>query len=412
MNRYRRQPMGYQRFKEFVVGKTTTEQDPKKPFDEEDLPKRRPDGFSLLRARNSLLMLPFVHIYNKLRYTMAARLIGVAFCIALLLTGSWLAVMKRQVEQQERQLMEKNLVIAVMGKDDVEGMGRSDTLILVNVMYQDKKVNILSIPRDSRVPIRRTHDDGTTYFKFSKINHALRWGGVSLTKETVERYLGIKIDYHFIISYGLFVELIDIIGGVPIEIEKRMYYVDRAGGLTIDLRPGFQILDGNRSLQYVRFRHDRHGDIGRIARQQKFIKALAARVKSGKILYRLYDQASELLAHISTDIPIKMALLLLKQFRTFNMEDLKVKTLPGKEQALPLSPGGKKKFSFYVSSKQEVESTVNDWFLAIKEKDKRVRANSMAFPNLDDYIKGVDETKSTTSSVASSKSTTITSNAN
>ena len=411
MNRYRRRPMGYQRFKEFVVGKATTDEDPKKPFDEEDLPKRRPDGFSLLRARNSLLMLPFVHIYNKLKYTMAARLIGVAFCVALLLTGSWLAVMKRQVEQQERQLMEKNLVIAVMGKDDVEGMGRSDTLILVNVMYQDKKVNILSIPRDSRVPIRRTRDDGTTYFKFSKINHALRWGGVSLTKETVERYLGIKIDYHFIISYGLFVELIDIIGGVPIEVEKRMYYVDRAGGLTIDLRPGYQILDGNRSLQYVRFRHDRQGDIGRIARQQKFIKALAARVKSGRILYRLYDQASELLAHISTDIPIKMALLLLKQFRTFKVENLKVKTLPGNERALPMRPGGKRKFSFYVSTKKQVESTVNDWFLAIKEKEKRVKANSMAFPNLEEYVKGEEASNSTTS-VASTAKTTITSNVN
>ena len=205
--------MGYERFKKFVLGKRIAPSAKEIVLSDRELPANSVSTFTLIRGKTSLLWLPFSFVFNKLRYNFAARVFGILICIAIILTGSWLAVVQKRVAKKEEWLAsKKNLVIALMGKDDVEGMGRSDTLILINVKYDDKKINMLSIPRDSRVPIRRINSNGVTYFRFSKINHALRWGGVDLTKETVERYLGINIDYHLIISYGLFVELIDFIG--------------------------------------------------------------------------------------------------------------------------------------------------------------------------------------------------------
>jgi LCP family protein required for cell wall assembly len=378
--------MGYERFKNFVSGKNIAPSARDIVLNEREFPKNSVSTFTLIREKTSLLWLPFIFIFNKLRYNFAARILGIVICIAIILTGSWLAVVQKRVSEKQEWLADKNnLVIALMGKDDVEGMGRSDTLILVNVKYDDKKINMLSVPRDSRVPIRRINSDGTTYFRYSKINHALRWGGVDLTKDTVERYLGINIDYHFIISYGLFVELIDFIGGIPLDVEKRMYYVDRAGGLTIDLREGYQILDGNRALQYVRFRHDKMGDIGRIERQQKFIKAAVAHVKKPEVFMTLVRHAPELLKHISTDVPIELVPPLLYKFKDMKIQDIKVKTLPGTEKSLPVVPGGKTKGSFYVSSKAEVEETINNWFLEVKEGEARCKPNDLAF------IEGADD---------------------
>jgi len=402
--------MGYERFKNFVTGKKVTPSAREIVLNEKEFPKGGVSGFSLLYQKTSILYLPFKYIYNKLRYNFAARVLAVIVCIGLILTGSWLTVIKHNVEKKEEWLASKeNLIIALMGKDDVEGMGRSDTLILVNVKYDQKKINMLSIPRDSRVPIKRVNSKGKSYFKFSKINHALRWGGVDLTKDTVERYLGVNVDYHLIISYGLFVELIDFMGGIPLEVEKRMYYVDRAGGLTIDLRKGYQILDGNRALQYVRFRHDRHGDIGRITRQQKFIKAAVAHVKKPEVFMMLVRHAPELLKHISTDLPLDMVPPLLYRFKDMNIKDIQVKTLPGTEKTLPVVEGSKKMSSYYVSSESQVEKTVNDWFLQIKDGEKRVVPHKMVFTHFSPAKapeKSDDTSKESSLSTKSSNKTT------
>jgi len=378
----RRRPLGYRRFKEFVIEKALSIRGEAREtdFTEEDLPPRRPTGLDQLRRRTSFLWFPFVHFYNKVRYTWVAKALGGVLCVILVMSGTWLAVMHQRVNQQNRWLAgRKNLIIAVLGKDDVEGHGRSDTLILFNVRYHEKKMNVLSIPRDSRVPIDKPGAGGEVRQVFSKANHALRWGGVGLTKVTIERYLGIDIDYHFLISYGLFVEIIDFIGGIPIEVGKRMFYVDRAGGLTIDLQKGFQILDGNRSLQYVRFRHDGQGDIGRIQRQQKFIRAAVEHIKKPRNFLRLVRHAPELLKHISTDIPLELSLLLLYHFKDIDLTHLRTKTLPGEEMTLPVRVGSTTKLSYYVSTKKQVDTTVNDYFLEVAEGEVRAKPWPGAF---------------------------------
>ena len=113
---------------------------------------------------------------------------------------------------------------------------------------------------------------------YDKINHAYAYGGHELTQKVVESFLNVPINYYVLIDIQAFEKIIDAVGGVDIDVEKRMYYEDPwddNGGLVIDLQPGLQHLNGKTAIQYVRYR-DGEGDIGRINLSKKFMKAFLA----------------------------------------------------------------------------------------------------------------------------------------
>ncbi|MBQ5860328.1 MAG: LCP family protein, partial [Selenomonadales bacterium] len=162
----------------------------------------------------------------------------------------------------------KPVNVLVLGVDIREGdIGRSDTIFVMSLNREKNVATMLSIPRDSYVPIPGRGWD--------KINHAYAYGKGKLTRRTVENLLNIEIDYLVEVDRKGVEKMIDAIGGVEIDVEKRMYYEDPwddDGGLVIDLEPGLQTLDGEEAVQYVRYR-DKEGDIGRARRQQKFLAA-------------------------------------------------------------------------------------------------------------------------------------------
>ena len=113
--------------------------------------------------------------------------------------------------------------------------GRSDTMLLVRLDPEDNTINILSIPRDTRVKI-----PGKGY---NKVNSANAFGGFSegaiLAAQTVSDNLyDIPIDGYARITSNVLIELVDLVGGIEVNVDKRMYYVDRTQNLTIDLQPG------------------------------------------------------------------------------------------------------------------------------------------------------------------------------
>lgn len=187
--------------------------------------------------------------------------------------------------------------IMVMGVDPrTEDTGRSDTLLLVSLDTGAKKASIFSIPRDTRVEMAQG--------AYEKINHAYAYGGHEYTKTLLEKLLATSLDGYVLVDIRAFERMIDAVGGVDIDVEKRMYYEDpwdEDGGLVIDLEPGEQHLDGQHAMQYVRFR-DEEGDIGRVARQQKFLQALLDRVASPEVIPRLGTIVNELTTVIKTDI--------------------------------------------------------------------------------------------------------------
>jgi hypothetical protein len=132
-------------------------------------------------------------------------------------------------------------------------------------------------------------------------------GGVALTRQTTENFLGIPMDYYAKIDLESFGRIVDAIGGVTIDVEKRMKYEDTWDHYVIDLKPGVQRLNGRTALQYVRYR-DEEGDIGRVARQQKFIKAILAEVSTPAIILKAPSIIREVFASLDTDIPAALML--------------------------------------------------------------------------------------------------------
>lgn len=200
------------------------------------------------------------------------------------------------LRKEERLDLKKNIV--VLGVDErpsEEDTGRSDTLFVVMLDTDGDNVSLLSVPRDTRVKIPG--------YGWDKINHAFAFGGHKLTQETTEELLGIRINNYVMIDFKGFKGLVDAIGGVDIEVEKPMSYYDEWDGFTIDLAPGMQHMDGEKAIQYVRYR-DEEGDIGRIRRQQKFLRAVYNKVTSVEIISHLPALVKQANQMIDTDLSL------------------------------------------------------------------------------------------------------------
>lgn len=219
--------------------------------------------------------------------------------------------------------------IMVMGVDRrADDVGRSDTLFVVTVNKEDKKAALLSVPRDTWVAVEG-HD-------YDKVNHAYAYGGHSLTQKTLESLLGVKMDHYVLIDIKAFERIIDAIGGVDIDVEKRMYYEDPwddNGGLVIDLYPGEQHMDGQKAIQYVRYR-DGEGDIGRIGRQQKFMRAVLDKVISPSVLPKLPAILKEVSSAVETDMSLTEMAGYLDILQQVRENGLKSAMLPGKPSYL------------------------------------------------------------------------------
>lgn len=254
-----------------------------------------------------------------------------ALSIFLMATGAsyyWFSTsLIDRPNNQSAELMtaQNKMNIMVLGVDErSEDVGRSDTLFVVTVDTNTKEVSMLSVPRDTRVKI-----PGHGY---DKINHAYAFGGHKLSQQAIEGLLGITIDRYVMIDFHSFNKIVDAVGGVDIDIEKRMYYedpYDDGGGLVIDLQPGVQHLDGETAIQYVRYR-DEEGDIGRVQRQQKFIKALMKEVASPSVITRIPAIIQQVSSAIKTDMTTTEMLNMARILNDAYKNGLKTDMVPGK----------------------------------------------------------------------------------
>ncbi len=222
--------------------------------------------------------------------------------------------------------------VLVMGIDRVptakEGSkemfsGNSDTMLLLRVDPTQDDVNLISIPRDTQVDIPGV---GVT-----KINDANMQGGATLAARTVSATLnGITIDRYVRISTDAFRELIDLLGGVEINVPKRMVYEDKTQKLKIDLQPGLQTLNGSQAEQYARFRHDDLGDIGRVQRQQALLKELRKKLTNPLIIPRIPGLIQAMQKHIDTNLSMEEMLALVGSGRKLSEGKFKMVMLPGR----------------------------------------------------------------------------------
>lgn len=237
------------------------------------------------------------------------------------------------------------LNILAVGTDSVDTNGRADTILILSVAPKTKDTILFSIPRDMRVVIP---DRG-----MDKINHAFAYGGIDLLERTVEEFMGIPIHYYGVVDFESFRYIIDALDGVNIFVEKDMHYIDRAGSLKINLYQGQQILNGEKALEYVRFRSDALGDLGRIQRQQKLINAVIDKVLNFESLTKIPALINNLGEYINTNINPNDLVSLARIMSDIDRNKIWVETIKGEPQYI----GG---VSFLVSDAQEVKKRVQN----------------------------------------------------
>ena len=229
---------------------------------------------------------------TKRKLKAALPWVGYVVLLAIVLAGAsfigWIsksAVVSETVKQMalntppEQVFGTDSITLLVLGVDEDRepggkiipgGRKRSDMMMVVKLDFQEKRITGLSIPRDTMTIV--------SGYSAKRINayHAL--GGTELATKAVESLLGVPIDKTVVVNFDVFQKMVDDIGGVNVNVEKRMKYTDKRGGLYIDIQKGPQKLDGYDAMCYVRYRQD--SDFERQKRQKKLLLAMKETVMS------------------------------------------------------------------------------------------------------------------------------------
>jgi len=225
--------------------------------------------------------------------------------------------------------LEKRMNLLLMGVDSNGRHSqrftntRSDTMMVASVDPETKTVGLISIPRDSRVRIADGHG-------MDKINAAHALGGPELSVQTVQDDFGISIDHYVVIDVQGLKKLFEILGPADVLVEKRMRYTDHAAGLHVALDPGMQTLTPAQMEEYVRFRHDQRGDLGRIERQQWFMRQVSQKLHEPQVILKLPQLFSLANEYVVTDLPIEDMAKLAAFGKDLKPNQVKTAMLPGK----------------------------------------------------------------------------------
>lgn len=258
--------------------------------------------------------------------------------------------------------------ILLLGVD--KGGMRSDTTMLVSLNGRTGKVNILSIPRDTRVQMGKG---------YQKINAAIGIGAQEVARgniqepeelsvQKVKLLTGLPIHYFMSVNFDGFKEIIDALGGVDFEIPFHMKYDDPVQNLHIDLPAGMQHLDGEAAHDFVRFRQGNPGykgyatgDLGRIEAQQAFVKALIKQKLQPKYLLKAGELFEVVCKNVRTNYTARDLVRHLGSISKIDSESVKMHQLPGAPQMI----GG---VSYYLCNDAKMRELVEEVFSPTAEE--------------------------------------------
>ncbi len=237
------------------------------------------------------------------------------------------------------------VTLLVMGLDygdwstpDRQGPPRTDTMILFTIDPLARTAGILSIPRDLWVNIPG--------YQYGRINTAymlgeadkLEGGGPALAMKTVEKLMGVPIDYYAQVDFNAFIKFIDLIGGVKINVPDKIVIDTLGDGNMKTLKPGTQTLDGALALAYARARHTEGGDFDRAQRQQQVILGIRQQILRPDVLPLIFTRApvlyDQLSAGVHTNLSLEQALKLGWLAQQIPLENIKRGVISPPEQVL------------------------------------------------------------------------------
>jgi LCP family protein required for cell wall assembly len=165
--------------------------------------------------------------------------------------------------------------VVILGTD----VGGGNTDVMYTLRVDNGVTKLTQVPRDTYIDSSR--------FGPLKANALYAFGGADAVKQELSKHLGRPVQHHILVNLSVIRRLGDALGGLEVNVPKRMVYNDNTQGLHIDLQPGPQVLRGRDIEGFLRFRHDELGDIGRLDRQKLLLKALFDQLTKPESLVRL-----------------------------------------------------------------------------------------------------------------------------
>jgi LCP family protein required for cell wall assembly len=198
--------------------------------------------------------------------------------------------------------VEDHVSVLLLGVDTSEHRseeyGRSDAIVLATFNQDTKSIKLLSIPRDTYVYIPEVG-------YHSKINHAHAYAGPRASMEAVEDFLDVPVDYYVSINFDGFVEVIDALGGIMVEVPYEFTESDsRDRRDSIHLYPGYQEVNGEEALALARTR-DQDSDVARGKRQQEILEAIVDKAASASSLLKMEDVITAVGSNMQTNFNFK-----------------------------------------------------------------------------------------------------------
>lgn len=215
--------------------------------------------------------------------------------------------------------------VLIVGLDREPGADapRSDTMILARVDPANGTLGLLSIPRDSRVAIRG--------HGLAKINEAWEYGGAPLTISTVRDFTGLPVNHYVQIDFAGFSRVVDLMGGVWIDVDQDIRE-NNTGALQI--RKGYQALNGKQALQYARSRRFADGDFTRTRHHRTILKALVQQALSPSNAARMPAMARAVASNLKSDMSLPELVSMAAGIRGIAGRDIMPYVVPGHTETI------------------------------------------------------------------------------
>lgn len=260
-----------------------------------------------------------------------------------------------------------NVLLIGLDKSTMHG----DVIMVVQLDPVDNEINILSIPRDTRVEVSPG--------RYDKINHTMGYSNPEKSIiNAVEGVTGIPIDFYCEITFEGFRKFIDELGGVEFDVPVPMHYEDPDQDLYIHIDKGLQVLNGQQAEGVVRFRNTyARADLQRIEVQQDFLKALFEQKLNGGIVKKVPEILEVMYEEVETDFPLDLAMRYSGMLESLNGESLSAFTLPCKDASIS-------GVSYVAPIEEEVRQLVLTEFGYPKDKAKDLKKENEAGGPIDE----------------------------
>lgn len=311
---------------------------------------------------------------KKYKKNMVQKL-GITFAvISIIGIIVWAGVfaLNHLADKEEMAIDEKGNIINQSKKSEINALicgkneNLTDTIIYVNYNVKSGKISMMSIPRDTSIVTNPTLDSSL------KINYVYANKGIDTLVSKVENLIGVNIDYYLVFDASMLKEMVDAIGGVEVDVPMRMKYDDPTQDLHIDLQKGVQVLNGDQSEQFVRFRHNNDmtvgyplGDVQRTKVQQEFIKKFIKTALSTSNIPKIPQLINIALKNTDTNITAREALKYVKDISKIDFDNIYSCTAPG--DLKDIGTKGANWMSFYILDKTETKKIIEENF---KEKSQ------------------------------------------